>query len=197
MARARKGPDGKPVRFFGDRGAWADWLAANHAASSGVWLRLAKKSSKSKSVSYDDALEVALCYGWIDGQGKGEDESYSLQKFTPRSKRSVWSKRNREKVVALIESGAMRPAGLSEIERAKEDGRWAAAYDSPSTMKVPSDFRAALDRVPEARATFQALDGRNRYAILLQLQTAKKPETRARRMERFTAMLARGDKAYR
>jgi uncharacterized protein YdeI (YjbR/CyaY-like superfamily) len=197
MARARKGPDGKPVRFFGDRGAWADWLEGNHAASSGVWLRLAKKSAKRRSVSYEDALDVALCYGWIDGQGKGEDESYTLQKFTPRSKRSVWSKRNREKVVALIESGAMRPAGLAEIERAKKDGRWAAAYDSPSTMKVPSDLQAALDRTPEARETFQALDGRNRYAILLQLQMAKKPETRARRMERFVAMLARGEKAFR
>jgi uncharacterized protein YdeI (YjbR/CyaY-like superfamily) len=197
MARARKGPDGKPIRFFGDRGAWADWLEANHSASSGVWLRLAKKSSKSKSVSYDDALDVALCYGWIDGQGKGEDESYTLQKFTPRSKRSVWSKRNREKVAALIESGAMRPAGLSEIERAKKDGRWAAAYDSPSSMKVPPDFQAALNRAPEASTTFKSLDGRNRYAILLQLQTAKKPETRARRMERFIAMLARGEKAYR
>jgi uncharacterized protein YdeI (YjbR/CyaY-like superfamily) len=197
MARARKGPDGKPIRFFGDRGGWADWLEANHASSSGVWLRLAKKSSTRKSVSYDDALDVALCYGWIDGQGKGEDESYTLQKFTPRSKNSMWSKRNREKVGALIDSGAMKPAGHAEIERAKKDGRWAAAYDSPSTMKVPTDFKAALDRAPEARATFKALDGRNRYAILRQLQTAKKPETRARRMERFIALLARGEKVYR
>jgi uncharacterized protein YdeI (YjbR/CyaY-like superfamily) len=197
MARARKGPDGKPIRFFRDREAWAEWLEANHADSAGVWLRLAKKSSNRKSVSYDDALDVALCYGWIDGQGKGEDESYSLQKFTPRSKRSVWSKRNREKVLALIESGAMRPAGLAEIERAQEDGRWEAAYDSPSTMKVPSDFKVALDQSPQAKATFEALDGRNRYAILQQLQTAKRPETRARRMERFVAMLGRGENVYR
>jgi uncharacterized protein YdeI (YjbR/CyaY-like superfamily) len=172
------------------------WLEENHAASAGVWLRLAKKSSNLESVSYEEAVEVALCYGWIDGQGKGEDENYSLQKFTPRAKRSVWSKRNRERALTLIESGRMKPAGLREIERARQDGRWSAAYDSPSTMKVPRDLRAALDDHPEARAFFETLDGRNRYAILLQLQTAKRPETRARRIERFVAMLAREEKPY-
>jgi uncharacterized protein YdeI (YjbR/CyaY-like superfamily) len=161
-----------------------------------MWLRLAKKSSNLESVSYDDAVEVALCYGWIDGQGKGEDENYTLQKFTPRAKRSVWSKRNRQRALALIESGRMKPAGLTEIERAKQDGRWAAAYDSPSTMEVPPDLQAALDEEPRAKAFFRSLDGRNRYAILLQLQTAKRPETRARRIERFVAMLAREEKLY-
>ena len=196
MARAAVGPDGKPIRFFRDQGSWVAWLEGNHAASAGVWLRLAKKSSNLESVSYEDAVEVALCYGWIDGQGKGEDENYSLQKFTPRAKRSVWSKRNRERALTLIESGRMKPAGLREIERARQDGRWSAAYDSPSTMKVPRDLRAALDDHPEARAFFETLDGRNRYAILLQLQTAKRPETRARRIERFVAMLAREEKPY-
>jgi uncharacterized protein YdeI (YjbR/CyaY-like superfamily) len=196
MARATRGPDGKPIRSFRDRNSWVAWLEKNHAASPGVWLRLAKKSSHKKSVSYDDAVEVALCYGWIDGQAKGEDENYSLQKFTPRAKRSSWSRRNRERAIALIESGRMKPAGLMEIERAKQDGRWAAAYDSPSTMKVPRDFQAALNEEARAKAFFKSLDGRNRYAILFQLQTAKSPETRARRIERFVAMLAREEKLY-
>ena len=129
MARATRGPDGKPIRSFRDRSSWAAWLEKNHAASPGVWLRLAKKSSNLKSVSYDDAVEVALCYGWIDGQAKGEDENHRLQKFTPRAKRSNWSKRNRVKALALIESGLMKPAGLREIERAKQDGRWGVTND--------------------------------------------------------------------
>jgi uncharacterized protein YdeI (YjbR/CyaY-like superfamily) len=196
MARATRGPDGKPIRSFRDRSSWAAWLDKNHAASTGVWLRLAKKSSKLKSVSYDDAVEVALCYGWIDGQAKGEDEDHRLQKFTPRARRSMWSKRNRDKALALIKSGRMKPAGLMEIERAKQDGRWAAAYDSPNTMKVPGDFQAALNEEPRAKAFFKSLDGRNRYAILFQLETAKRPETRARRIERFVAMLAREERLY-
>jgi uncharacterized protein YdeI (YjbR/CyaY-like superfamily) len=171
-------------------------LEDNHETSSGVWLRLAKKSSGRKSVSYAEALEVALCYGWIDGQGKGEDESYSLQKFTPRAKRSMWSRRNREKVLALIEAGRMKPAGLREIERAKEDGRWDAAYDSPSTMKVPDDLQAALNRDPRAKTFFESLDSRNRYAVLFRLQNAKRPETRSRRLEQFVGMLARGEKLH-
>jgi uncharacterized protein YdeI (YjbR/CyaY-like superfamily) len=191
-----RGPDGKPIRSFRDRGSWATWLEKNHASSSGVWLRLARKSSTLKLVSYEDALQVALCYGWIDGQSKGGDESHTLQKFTPRTKRSIWSKRNRERALALIEAGEMKPAGASEIERAKGDGRWAAAYDSPSTMKVPPDFRAALNEVARAKAFFQTLDGRNRYAILFRIQTAKRPETRARRIEQSVAMLARHEKLY-
>ncbi len=191
-----KGPDGKPIRSFRDTDSWAAWLEKNHAASPGVWLRLAKKSSNLKSVSYADAVEVALCYGWIDGQAKGQDENHSLQKFTPRSKRSIWSKRNQEKVAALIDSGRMKPAGLMEIERAKQDGRWAAAYDSPSTMEVPRDLQAALNEEARAKAFFKTLNSRNRYAILFQLQTAKKPETRARRIDKYVAMLAREEKPY-
>jgi uncharacterized protein YdeI (YjbR/CyaY-like superfamily) len=196
MARATRGPDGKPIRSFRDRSSWAAWLENNHASSPGLWLRLAKKSSNLRSVSYSDAVEEALCYGWIDGQAKGEDENHSLQKFTPRARRSNWSRRNREKALALIDSGRMRPAGLMEIERAKQDGRWADAYDSPSTMKVPRDFQAALDEEDRAKAFFKSLDGRNRYAILFQLHTAKRPETRARRIERFVAMLVREEKPY-
>ncbi len=196
MARATRGPDGKPIRSFRERSSWAAWLEDNHAASPGVWLRLAKKSSNVKSVSYADAVEVALCYGWIDGQAKGEDDNYRLQKFTPRARRSIWSKRNQEKALTLIESGRMKPAGLMEVERAKQDGRWADAYDSPSTMKVPPDFQAALNQEARAKAFFKSLDGRNRYAILFRLQTAKRPETRARRIERFVAMLVREEKLY-
>jgi uncharacterized protein YdeI (YjbR/CyaY-like superfamily) len=195
MGRARRGPDGKPIRFFRDPSSWEAWLDENHAASRGVWLRLAKKASTVRSVSYEDAVQVALCYGWIDGQGKGEDENYTLQKFTPRAKRSRWSKRNRERVLDLIAAGRMRPPGLQEIERAKQDGRWDAAYDSPRTMEVPSDFQEALDDEKRARAFFESLDGRSRYAILLQLQTAKKPETRKRRIKQFVEMLARNERS--
>ena len=191
-----KGPDGKPIRSFRDTDSWAAWLEKNHAASPGIWLRLAKKSSNVKSVSYGDAVEVALCYGWIDSQAKGDDENHSQQKFTPRSKRSIWSKRNQEKVIALIDSGRMKPAGLMEIERAKQDGRWAVAYDSPSTMEVPSDLQAALNQEPRAKAFFNTLNARNRYAILFQVQTAKRPDTRARRIKKFVAMLAREEKLY-
>jgi uncharacterized protein YdeI (YjbR/CyaY-like superfamily) len=196
MARPTRAPDGRPIRSFRNRSAWEAWLEKNHAASTGVWLRLAKKSSNQKSVSYADAVEVALCYGWIDSQSKGEDENYRLQRFTPRAERSVWSKRNREKALALIEAGRMKPAGVKEIERAKRDGRWAAAYDSPSTMTVPDDFKAALNEEARAKAFFESLDSRNRYAILLRLQIAKKPETRARRIEQFVVMLGREEKLY-
>ncbi|MBA2273234.1 MAG: YdeI/OmpD-associated family protein [Actinobacteria bacterium] len=191
-----QGPDGKLIKSFRDRSSWAAWLEKNHAASPGVWLRLAKKSSNLRSVSYGDAVEVALCYGWIDGQAKGEDENHSLQKFTPRAKRSIWSKRNREKAVALIDSGRMKPAGLTAIERAKQDGRWMAAYDSPSTVKVPRDFQAALNEEARAKEFFKTLDARNRYAMLFQIQTAKRPDTRARRIRKYVAMLAREEKLY-
>lgn len=191
-----QGPDGKQIKSFRDRSSWAAWLDKNHAASPGVWLRLTKKSSNLRSISYGDAVEVALCYGWIDGQAKGEDENHSLQKFTPRTKRSIWSKRNREKAAALIDSGRMKPAGLAAIERAKQDGRWAVAYDSPSTMEVPSDLQAALNQQPRAKAFFDTLDARNRYAMLFQIQTAKRSDTRERRIKKFVAMLAREEKLY-
>lgn len=196
MARPTKGPDGKPIRLFRDQAGFHAWLEKHHSSSTGVWLRMAKKASGLKSVTYDEALEVALCYGWIDGQGRREDDDYTLQKFTPRTKRSIWSKRNRERVQALIESGLMRPAGLAEIERAREDGRWDAAYDSPSTMEVPEDLRAALKKSRNAQRFFEGLNSQNRYAILFRIQTARKAETRARRIEQFVQMLEKGEKLY-
>ena len=186
----------KPTLLFRDQKAWEAWLDKNHATSSGVWLRLARKGSGRQSASYDEALDVALCYGWIDSQGKSADENYRLQKFTPRAKRSMWSMRNRNKALALIRSGQMKPAGLAEVERAKKDGRWSAAYDSPSRMTVPRDFQAAVNRNALAQAFFKTLDSRNRYAILFRLQTAKRADTRMRRIQRFVEMLAKNEKLY-
>ena len=185
-----------PARLFKRKEAWAAWLDEQHCKSSGIWLRLAKKASGVKSVSYSEALEVALCYGWIDGQKRSESENTWLQKFAPRTKQSIWSKINRQKAVALIRSGQMNPAGLKEIERAKRDGRWAAAYDSPRTATVPSDFQAALDRNPQAKAFFAALDARNRYAVLFRIHSAKKAETRRARIRRFMTMLEAGQKLH-
>ncbi|MEP7198416.1 MAG: YdeI/OmpD-associated family protein [Chloroflexota bacterium] len=178
-----------PIMRFERQQDWKAWLDANHAASSGVWLRLAKKASGAPSVSYAEALEVALCYGWIDGQKQSYDVETWLQKFTPRGAKSIWSKINRAKALALIERGQMKPAGLAAIERARQDGRWEAAYDSPSGATVPSDLQAALDRNGRAKAFFATLDRRNRYAILFRIQTAKRAETRARRVQQFIQML--------
>ena len=188
--------DGKPILEFSRKSAWATWLAKNHAGSPGVWLRLAKKGSGLKSISRDEALESALCYGWIDGQARSEGDATWLQKFTPRGKRSIWSKKNRVNVQRLIESGEMRPAGLAEIERAREDGRWDAAYDSPKTISVPDDLQSVLDRNRKARAFFDKLDSRNRYAILFRIHTAKRADTRAKRIRDFVAMLSRGEKIH-
>lgn len=187
---------GMPVVLFRDPAEWADWLEENHAASSRLWLRLAKKASSLTSVTYAEALEVALCYGWIDGQKRSYDADSWLQKFTPRGAKSLWSKINREKVLALIESGRMRPAGLGAVELARQDGRWDAAYDPASTATVPEDFQAALDASPAAGAAFAALDGQNRYAMLFRIQTARKPQTRAARITKFVGMLERGEKLY-
>lgn len=186
-----------PVLLFRQRRAWLAWLDKNHAWSRGVWLRFAKKTSGLKSLSYEDAVDGALRYGWIDGQGKSDDDDYWVQKYTPRAARSIWSKRNREKALALIRRGEMNPAGLAEVERAKRDGRWDAAYDSPRTMRVPRDFGAALRRNARAKAFFETLDSRNRYTILFRLHSAKKAQTRAARMQRFIEMLARGEKVHR
>jgi uncharacterized protein YdeI (YjbR/CyaY-like superfamily) len=187
---------GLPVLAFESRSAWEAWLEENHAASQGLWIRFAKKGSGVGSVTYAEAVDGALCYGWIDGQTASLDERFYLQRYTPRRARSKWSKINREKVAVLIEAGRMKAAGLAEIERAKADGRWDAAYDSPSTATVPDDLRERLDANPEAAAFFETLNGTNRYAILYQIQDAKKPETRARRIEKFVAMLNRGEKLY-
>ncbi len=185
-----------PILPFATRGAWEAWLDEHHAASEGLWLKIAKKGSGIETVSYPEALEVALCYGWIDGQKASFDDRYWLQRFTPRRPRSKWSKVNRQKATELIERGAMKPAGLREVERAKADGRWDAAYDAQSTATVPDDLRRELEKNDAAREFFQTLNSANRYAILYQIGDAKKPETRARRIEKFVAMLAERKKLY-
>jgi uncharacterized protein YdeI (YjbR/CyaY-like superfamily) len=189
-------PADLPVIAFEDAGAWRAWLEANHASAPGIWLKFAKKASGKASVSYPEAVEEALCYGWIDGQARGLNESWSLQRFTPRRARSVWSKLNRERALALIESGRMEPAGLAEVERAQRDGRWDAAYDPPSKAEVPDDLTAALSENPAAQAAFAGLDSGNCYAILFRLQNAKRADTRARRIAQFVDMLAKGEKLY-
>lgn len=191
------GDIGSPeIIAFETKHAWEAWLRKNQTKTEGVWIRFAKKKSGIPSVTYDEALEVALCYGWIDGQGKGLDEKFHIQRWTPRRAKSMWSKRNRERVTELIEAGKMKPPGLREIERARADGRWDAAYDSPSTATVPEDLAKAFKRNAKARRFFETLDSSNRYAILHRLQTAKKPETRARRLAEFVEMLSDGRKIH-
>lgn len=185
-----------PTLPFANKKKWADWLATQHDKSAGVWLKLAKKDSGISSVTYDEALEVALCYGWIDGQKKGFDDKYWLQKFTSRGAKSIWSKINTEKVERLIGSGEMKPAGLKAIEAAKQDGRWDAAYASQKNISVSEDFQAALDKNEKAKVFFATLNSVNRYAILFRIQTAKKAETRAKRIQQFVEMLERGEKLY-
>jgi uncharacterized protein YdeI (YjbR/CyaY-like superfamily) len=188
--------DDLPIKLFRSQQDWAAWLDKNHRKSAGVWLRLAKKGSPLRSVSYHEALEVALCYGWIDGQKRPENEQTWLQRFVSRSGKSIWSKINREKALALIASGEMKAAGLEAIESAKENGRWKTAYDSPSQAIVPSDFQAALDANPRAAAFFKTHDRANRYAVLWRIQTVKKAETRIRKIEQFIAMLERGERIH-
>jgi uncharacterized protein YdeI (YjbR/CyaY-like superfamily) len=189
-------PADLPVVELATRAEWATWLAAEHAASAGVWLKIARKDGGAESVSYSDALDVALCHGWIDGQKDRLDERFWLQRFTPRKARSRWSKRNCERAEALMGSGEMAPAGMREIERARADGRWEAAYDSHSTATVPDDLLAELERNDAARAFFAALDSNNRYAILYRIQEARRPETRARRIAKYVAMLGEGRKIH-
>lgn len=181
---------------FPHRKAWSKWLDRYFDQSDGVWVRLAKKGHQGDLLVYDEAIEEALCYGWIDALKRAESATTWLQRFTPRKPRSIWSKINRAKAVALIESGRMKPGGLKEVERAKADGRWDQAYDGARTSEVPPDLKAALAANKMARTFFETLDAANRYAILFRLQTAKKPETRAARLERFVAMLARGEKIH-
>jgi len=176
--------------------AFERWLAEHHAQSDGLWLKLARTGSGIPSVTQPEAVETALRFGWIDGQARSLDERFYLQRFTPRRARSMWSKRNRERATALIAEGRMEPGGLAEVERAKADGRWEAAYDAPSGATVPDDLQRALDAEPRAAALFATLDSRNRYSILHRVQTAKKPETRARRIAGFVAMLAEGRTLY-
>ncbi len=185
-----------PVRLFTTQESWRTWLEENHAQALGVWLKHAKKSSGKTSVSYTEALEEALCYGWIDSQKQAYDEDYFLQKFTPRGPKSVWSKVNVAKVEALTASGKMQPAGLAATALAKQDGRWDAAYDSQSTNKIPEDFLAALDKNPNAKQFFMTLNKANIYGFCWRIQTAKKSETRDARIEKFIDMLNRGEKLH-
>ena len=185
-----------PTLPFENKKKWADWLARQHDKSAGVWLKLAKKDSRIPSVTYEEALDVALCYGWIDGQKKGFDDKYWLQKFTPRGPKSIWSKINTEKAERLIASGEMKPSGLKAVEAAKQDGRWGAAYSSQKNISVPEDFQSALDKNRIAKAFFATLNSANRYAILFRITTARKPETRTKRIQQFVEMLERGEKLY-
>lgn len=185
-----------PTLSFATSDAFAEWVAQNHATARGVWVRFAKKDSGIASVTYKEAVEIALCWGWIDGQAKGVDDTWYDQRFTPRTARSIWSKINRGKVAELTAAGRMQAAGLAEVDRAKADGRWDRAYDSPSNATVPDDLAAALAGNAKAAAFFDTLNSQNRYAILHRIQTAKKPETKQKRIRDFVAMLARGEKIH-
>jgi uncharacterized protein YdeI (YjbR/CyaY-like superfamily) len=181
---------------FATAADWEAWLEANHAVSDGLWVKIAKKRTGIDSVRYPEVLDTALCFGWIDALRRPLDESWFLQRFTPRRARSRWSRINREKVERLTAAGRMRPAGLAEVERARADGRWEAAYAGQKTITVPEDLQRELDARPEAKAFFAGLSSQNRYAILYRLQDAKKPETRERRLAQFVAMLEAGETIY-
>lgn len=179
--------------LFPDAQAFEAWLREHHARSNGLWLKLAKRGAREPGISYAEAVEVALCWGWIDGQKQALDEQHFLQRFTPRRPRSVWSRINVDKVAALTDAGRMQPPGLAQVQAAKADGRWARAYDGARTATVPEDLQAALDAEPQAKAFFATINAANRYAVLWRVQTAVKPETRARRIAQLVAMLARGE----
>jgi uncharacterized protein YdeI (YjbR/CyaY-like superfamily) len=185
-----------PEIAFASQADFEAWLEAEHARAPGVWVRLAKVASGIPTVSPAEAVESCLCFGWIDGQRRPNDDTTYLQKYTPRRARSKWSKINRARAEELVAEGRMRPAGVAEIERARKDSRWDAAYDSPKNMKVPADLQQALDAEPRAREEFAVLDATNRYAILYRIHDAKRPETRARRIETFVAMLVRGERIH-
>ena len=180
-----------------DAAGWRAWLAKHHADPAGVWLVLAKKGTeKPTNLTYDQALEEALCHGWIDGQVRRRDETTYRQRFTPRRSRSSWSKRNTEIVGRLLAEGRMHAAGVAEVKRAKADGRWDAAYAGPASVEVPPDLADALAAEPKAQAMFENLNSQNRYAVLFRVSSAKRAETRARKIEQFVAMLARGETVY-
>lgn len=187
MAKAEQ-----PVLSFATPGELEAWLGEHAEDSDGIWLKFAKKGSGIRSVVYPEALETALCHGWIDGQVKRLDEDHYLQRFTPRRARSKWSKRNRKMAERLIAEGRMRPAGLAEVERAQRDGRWEEAYDSPSTATVPADFQVALDAEPAAAEFFSGLGSTKRYPFLYRIQDAKRPETRAKRIAEYVELLRAG-----
>jgi uncharacterized protein YdeI (YjbR/CyaY-like superfamily) len=184
--------DTAPTLFKSAR-AFETWLKKHHATSDGLWLQIAKKGAAEPSVTYAEAVEIGLCWGWIDGQKKGLDDQHFLQRFTPRRARSIWSKINIGKVATLIEAGRMQPAGQAQIDAAKADGRWDKAYDGARTSSVPDDLQAALDATPKAKQFFATINASNRYAVLWRVQTAVKPETRAKRIAQLVEMLARGE----
>jgi uncharacterized protein YdeI (YjbR/CyaY-like superfamily) len=188
--------DDLPILLFASKREFEAWLEENHAGAEGIWLKIAKKGSGVESVNYAEALELALCFGWIDSQKRSFDELFFLQRFTPRRPRGKWSQINRTKAEELIAAGTMRPAGLAEVEAAKADGRWDAAYAGQRAATVPDDLKQELDRNPAAREFFAKLDSANRYAILYRLEEAKKPETRQKRLLKFVAMLERGEKIH-
>jgi uncharacterized protein YdeI (YjbR/CyaY-like superfamily) len=182
--------------LFKNAKAFEAWLKRHHATSTGLWLKIAKRGTDEPSVTYLEAVEIALCWGWIDSQKKGLDAQHFLQRFTPRRARSVWSKVNVEKVAALIEAGRMQACGLAQVEAAKADGRWARAYDGASTSVVPKDLMVALDASPKAKAFFATVNAANRYAVLWRIQTAVKAETRAKRIAQLVEMLGRGETVH-
>jgi uncharacterized protein YdeI (YjbR/CyaY-like superfamily) len=188
--------DDLPKLPFASPAEWEKWLEDNHAVSDGVWIKMAKKDTGIESVRYPEVLESALCFGWIDGRRETLDEHFFLQRFTPRRSRSKWSRINREKAERLAAEDRMRQAGLAEVERAKADGRWEAAYEGQKSITVPDDLQHALDARPKAKAFFAQLTSQNRYAILYRLHDAKKPETRARRLAKYVAMLEAGETIY-
>lgn len=185
-----------PILLFTDQPAFETWLTSHQSDQKGVWIKLAKKGSGITTINYDQAVESALCYGWIDSQASSFDDKLYLQKFTPRKSKSKWSKLNTEKAEALIASGRMQPSGYHQVELAKADGRWAAAYDPQSQISIPDDFQSAMDENQRAQEFFSSLNSINRYAILHRLQEAKKPETRASRIKKFIEMLANNQKIY-
>jgi len=185
-----------PAFTFANQAEWASWLELSAGAATGAWLRLAKKSADQQTVSYAEAVESALCHGWIDGQKQAESEHYWLQRFTPRTSRSIWSQVNKAKAEALISAGRMHPAGLREIDRARQNGRWDAAYSPASTSTIPDDLQKALDANRKAKAFFATLNSQNRYAILFRIQNVKKAENRARKIAQYIDMLAKGEKLY-
>lgn len=185
-----------PILLFNNQAAWESWLQLHHADSEGVWLKISKKNTGISTVSYDQALESSLCYGWIDSQIAAFDSQYYLHKFSPRRPKSKWSKMNCEKSEALIAAGRMQPAGLRQVELAKADGRWEAAYDPQSRISIPEDLHRELNQNPVAKEFFTTLDSHNRYAILHRLQDAKKTETRANRLKKFVNMLENHEKIH-
>ena len=191
-----KNSDTLQVMSFETQHDWEAWLKEHHTDTKGIWLKLAKKAAGTPSVSYAEALDSALCYGWIDGQKASFDDKYWLQKFTPRGARSIWSKVNCDKATALIADGRMQPAGLRQVELARSDGRWEAAYESQSKITIPDDFQRELDKNPRAKEFFSTLDSANRYAVLFRIQTAKKPETRSARIQKFIEMLSQHQKLH-